>query len=171
MGTPPPPPPPNVPELEETEGIQGDKLLTLRERMEVHRQNPFCAGCHAMIDPIGLALENYDATGRWRELDAGAPIDSVGELFDGTIVDGPVGLRRALMDKSDALIRNFTENLMTYGLGRRVEYYDMPTVRDIARKAGLNDNRFSSFVMGVIESPAFQMRTVQESMDGEGGRR
>ena len=171
LGTPPPPPPPNVPELEETEGIQGDKLLTLRERMEVHRQNPFCAGCHAMIDPIGLALENYDATGRWRELDAGAPIDSVGELFDGTIVDGPVGLRRALMDKSDALIRNFTENLMTYGLGRRVEYYDMPTVRDIARKAALNDNRFSSFVMGVIESPAFQMRTVQESIDGADGRR
>ena len=171
LGTPPPPPPPNVPELEETEGVQGDKLLTLRERMEVHRQSPFCAGCHAMIDPIGLALENFDATGRWRELDAGAPIDSIGELSDGTIVDGPVGLRRALMDKSDALIRNFTENLMTYGLGRRVEYYDMPTVRDIARKAALNDNRFSSFVLGVIESPAFKMRTVQESMDGAARRR
>ena len=168
LGTPPPAPPPNVPDLEETKVFQGDKLLTVRERMEVHRKNAFCAGCHSIIDPIGLALENFDATGRWRDLDAGAPIDAVGELIDGTVVDGPVGLRLALLDKSASLIRNFTENLMTYGLGRRVEYYDMSTVRDIARKAALNDNRFSSFVLGVIESPAFQMRTVQGSLDDAG---
>ena len=168
LGTPPPAPPPNVPDLEETEVFQGDKLLTVLERMEVHRKNAFCAGCHSMIDPIGLALENFDATGRWRDLDGGAPIDAVGELFDGTVVDGPVGLRLALLDKSASLIRNFTENLMTYGLGRRVEYYDMSTVRDIARKAALDDNRFSSFVLGVIESPAFQMRTVQGSLDDAG---
>ena len=172
LGTPPPPPPPNVPELEETAGTQGDKLLTLRERQEEHRKNPFCAGCHVMIDPIGLALENFDPTGRWRELDAGKPVDSAGELFDGTKVDGPIGLRQALLSKSDSFIRNFTENLMTYSLGRRVQYYDMPTVRAIAREAAKNDNRFSSFVLGIVRSPAFQMRIVQQSTEeaGAGGR-
>jgi hypothetical protein len=171
LGTPPPPPPPNVPELEVTSGTQGDKLLTLRQRQEQHRQNPFCAGCHVMIDPIGLALENFDPTGRWRELDAGNPVDAAGELFDGTKVDGPVGLREALLSKSDSFIRNFTENLMTYSLGRRVQYYDMPTVRAIARDAAKNDNRFSSFVLGIVESPAFQMRIVQPTTEeaGSGG--
>ncbi len=169
LGTPPPPPPPNVPQLEETAGTKGDKLLTLRERQEEHRQNPFCAGCHVMIDPIGLALENFDPTGRWRDLDAGNPIDAAGELFDGTPVDGPASLRQALLAKSDSFIRNFTENLMTYSLGRRVQYYDMSTIRSIANDAAENGNRFSSFVMGIIESTAFQMRKVQESSDAAGG--
>ena len=167
LGSPPPAPPPNVPELEETEATDGDKLLTLRERMETHRSNPFCSGCHRMIDPIGLALENFDATGKWRELDAGATIDPSGEMSDGTRLDGPSSLRQAILGKSDAFLRKFTESLMTYGLGRRVAYYDMPTVRAIARNAARNDNRFFSFAMGIVNSPAFLMRTVQESTDAQ----
>ncbi len=167
LGSPPPAPPPNVPELEETEANEGDKLLTLRERMEKHRANAFCSGCHRMIDPIGLALENFDATGKWRELDAGAAIDPSGEMSDGTRLAGPSSLRQAILGKSDAFLRNFTESLMTYGLGRRVAYFDMPTVRAIARNAARNDNRFSSFAMGIVNSPAFLMRTVQESTDAQ----
>lgn len=163
LGMPPPPPPPNVPDLNETKATKGDRLLTLRERLQEHRANATCAGCHKMMDPIGLALENFDATGRWRDLDNDALIDASGELFDGTKVNGPASLRQALMDRSDAFVRNFIEKLMTYGLGRRVEYFDMPTVRAIARKAGQNNNRFSAFVLGIVQSPAFQMRTVQES--------
>lgn len=163
MGTPPPPPPPNVPDLEETKAAKGDKLITLRERLEEHRANATCAGCHKMMDPIGLALENFDATGRWRDLDNDTPINPAGELFDGTKIDGPISLRKALLNTSDAIIRSFTQNLMTYSLGRRVEYYDMPTVRAIARKAGQNNNRFSAFVLGLVESQAFRMRTVQET--------
>ena len=165
LGTPPPPPPPNVPELEETEAVEGDRLLTLRERLEIHRGNPFCSGCHNMIDPLGLALENFDVTGRWREFDAGLPIDPSGELFDGTLVDGPSSLREALLNRSDSFIRNFTENLMMYALGRRVEYYDMPTIRQITRNAEEVGNRFSSFVVGIVGSPAFQMRVVQQSTE------
>ena len=166
LGTSPPPPPPNVPELEETEVADGGRLLTLRERLEEHRTNPVCAACHRMIDPIGLALENFDVTGRWRELDSGAVIDAAGELFDGTPVDGPASLRQALMKRSDSVIRNFTENLMTYGLGRRVEYYDMPAIRAIVDEAARHGNRFSSFALGIVGSAAFQLRTAQQSMDG-----
>lgn len=163
LGTPPPPPPPNVPDLNETKAAKGDRLLTLRERLQEHRANATCAGCHKMMDPIGLALENFDATGRWRDLDNDNLIDASGELFDGTRINGPASLRQALLNKSDAFVRNFIEKMMTYGLGRRVEYYDMPTVRAIARRAGQNNNRFSAFVLGIVESPAFQMRTVQET--------
>ena len=167
LGSPPPAPPPNVPPLEETERLTGGKILTLRERMEEHRANPICAACHKLIDPIGLALENFDVTGRWRTLEAGAPIDPVGELYDGTILNGPTSLRQAILDRSDAFVHNFTENLLTFGLGRKVEHYDMPTVRAIARRAAAEDNRFSSFIMGVVGSAAFQMSRAEETTVAE----
>jgi hypothetical protein len=157
LGSPPPPPPPNVPALEETKAADGAKLLSVRERMEEHRKNPACAPCHRVIDPLGLALENFDATGRWRIKDNGQPIDAVGELYDGTTMDGPAGLRSALLKHSDLVILSFTESLMTYALGRRVEHYDMPRVREIVRDAKRNDYRLSSFVLGVVKSPAFRM--------------
>ncbi len=167
LGTPPPPPPPSVPALEETKATKGEKLLTLRERMEEHRANATCAGCHRLMDPIGLALENFDAIGRWRDLDSGWAIDAAGELFDGTKVDGPSSLRKALLTHSDMFIRNFAEMLMMYGLGRRVEYYDMPQIRSIVKDAAKNNNRFSSFVLGIVASPQFQMRTVQQSTENQ----
>jgi len=157
LGTPPPPPPPNVPALEETKGAVGAKLLSVRERMEEHRKNPACNSCHRVIDPLGLALENYDATGAWRIKDSGVTIDPSGELYDGTKMDGPEGLRAALMKHSDAILLSFTESLMTYALGRSVEHFDMPAVRAIVRDAAQNDNRMSSFISGVVKSAAFQM--------------
>jgi hypothetical protein len=157
LGSPPPPPPPNVPALEETKAVDGAKLLSVRERMEEHRKNPACAPCHRVIDPLGLALENFDATGKWRIKDNGQPIDSVGELYDGTKMEGPVGLRGALLKHSELVILSFTESLMTYALGRRVEHYDMPRVRAIVREAKANDYRLSSFILGVVKSPAFRM--------------
>ena len=125
--------------------------------MEVHRRNPACNSCHKVIDPLGLALENYDVTGRWRNFDRGVPVDPTGELYEGTQVDGPAGLRAALLSHEETLWRSFTENLMTYALGRRVEYYDMPTIRAVARAAGRNDNRISAFILGLVNSGAFQM--------------
>ena len=163
FGAPPPPPPPNVPELEKTEGVVDGRVLTLSERMEMHRENPFCNSCHRMIDPIGLALENFDVTGAWRIKDGTAMVDPSSELYDGTGIDGPSDLREAILKYSDAFILTFTENLMTYGLGRRVEYPDMPMVRQIIREAGDNDYRFSSFIMGIVRSPAFRMNMVGES--------
>jgi hypothetical protein len=157
LGSPPPPPPPNVPALEETKAVDGAKLLSVRERMEEHRKNPACAPCHRVIDPLGLALENFDATGRWRIKDNGQPIDAVGELYDGTKMDGPAGLRNALLKHSDMVILSFTESLMTYALGRRVEHYDMPRVREIIRDAKKNDYRLSSFILAIVKSPAFRM--------------
>ncbi len=164
LGTSPPTPPPNVPELEtETTRMKVARVLTLRERMEEHRANPTCAACHAMIDPIGFALENFDAMGRWRDLDHGMQIDATGVLFDGTVLDGPISLREAILSNSDAYLRNFAENLLSYGLGRRVEAYDMTVVRDIVRSSAQNNNRFSSYLMGIVESAPFQMRTTISS--------
>jgi hypothetical protein len=160
LGTPPPPPPPNVPELEQTEGVADGRMLTVRERLETHRANPNCSSCHNIIDPIGLALENFDVTGAWRRKDAGQAINPASELFDGTTLNGPVTLRAAILNYSDAYVRTFTENLMTYGLGRRVDYRDMPAIRAIVREAARNDYRFSSFIMGIVKSPAFQMNTL-----------
>ena len=157
LGSPPPPPPPNVPALEETKAIARDRVLTIRERMEEHRSNPACTSCHKVIDPIGLALENFDVTGAWRTKDGGAPVDASGELYDGTPIDGPLGLRDALLKRSDAFILSFTESLLTYALGRRVEYYDMPAVRTIVRNAAANDHRMSSYILGVVTSAPFQM--------------
>jgi hypothetical protein len=169
LGTPPPPPPPNVPDLSETKTARGGKLLSVRERMEEHRSNPACQSCHRMIDPLGLALENFDVTGAWRIKDNGAPVDPSGTLYDGTKLEGPAGLRQALLRYSESVIRTFTENLMAYALGRRVEYYDMPAVRAIAREAGANQYRLSSFILGVVRSTAFQMSTAEGAGPTEGG--
>jgi hypothetical protein len=156
LGSPPPAPPPNVPTLEETSGTSDGKLLTVRERMEQHRKNPACASCHRAIDPLGLALENFDVTGKWRIKDTGMPIDAASTMYDGTPIDGPESLRGALLKHKDAFLLSFTENLLTYALGRRVEPGDMPTIRRIIRQAARDDYRISSFILGVVQSPAFQ---------------
>ncbi len=158
LGSPPPPPPPDVPDLEEAGEAEGGRLLSVREQMEKHRANPACSPCHQMIDPLGLALENFDATGAWRLKDKGVPIDASSRLYDGTPMQGPSDLRKALLKRSSSLIRTFTENILAYALGRRVEYYDMPTIRQIERQAAANDNRMSSFILGVVRSPAFRMK-------------
>ncbi len=173
FGSPPPPPPPDIPDLEATDAAQDGRFFTVRERLEMHRSNPACRSCHRVIDPIGLALENFDVTGGWRIKDEGRPVDATGELYDGTPLSNAADLRRALLARPEALARNFTENLMAYALGRRVEYYDMPTVREIARQAAENDYRMSEFILGVVESPAFRMsaaQTVAEE-DVQGGGR
>jgi Protein of unknown function (DUF1592)/Protein of unknown function (DUF1588)/Protein of unknown function (DUF1585)/Protein of unknown function (DUF1587)/Protein of unknown function (DUF1595) len=158
LGTPPPPPPPNVPALDDSvKAESGGRRLTTRERMEEHRRNPTCNACHRVIDPLGLALENFDVTGAWRIKDNEAPIDSVGDLYDGTKMDGPAGLRQALMKHSDMVLRSFTENLLTYATGRRVSYADMPAVRAIIRDAAKHDYRLSSFVLGIVNTAAFRM--------------
>ncbi len=166
LGSPPPPPPPNVPDLEEVDEVAGDRLLSVRERLEQHRANPACSSCHRMMDPIGLALENFDVTGAWRIKDSGVPIDASGELYDGTPLAGPADLRAALVARSETFITTFTENLLAYALGRRVEYYDMSAVRAIVREAAEQRNRVSAFVLGVVNSAAFQMSRV-ESTDTE----
>jgi hypothetical protein len=159
MGTPPPPPPPNVPSLEEsTNESEGGRFLTTGERMAQHRANPTCNSCHQMIDPIGLALDNFDVTGRWRIREHGHPIDTRTEFYDGTPMETLPDLLAALMERQESLVRNFTQNLMAYGLGRRVEYYDMPQVRQIVRQAEEQDYAMSSFIWGVVNSEAFRMR-------------
>jgi hypothetical protein len=160
FGSPPPPPPPNVPDLEVTR--DAGKALSVRQAMEQHRSNPACTSCHTVIDPLGLALENFDATGAWRIKDNGVPVDASGELYDGTPLDGPAGLRKVLWKYKDVVLTSFTESLMTYGLGRRVEYFDMPAVRAIVREAERNDFRVSSFIKGIIRSPAFQFQGADE---------
>ncbi|MSO36603.1 MAG: DUF1592 domain-containing protein [Acidobacteria bacterium] len=160
LGSPPPPPPPNVPALEETRAVDAGKTLSTRERMEEHRKNPACTSCHKVIDPLGLALENFDVTGVWRIKDNGVTVDPAGDLFDGTKLDGPIALRSALMKHQDVIMLSFTESLMTYALGRRVESYDMPAVRAIVRDAKRNNYKFSSFIAGVANSGAFRMGRV-----------
>jgi hypothetical protein len=157
LGSPPPAPPPNVPTLEETSGVAESRLLSVRERMEEHRKNPACNSCHRVIDPLGLALENFDVTGAWRIKDNGVPVDASGTLYDGSAMSGPLGLRQALVKRGDVVVTSFTESLLTYALGRRVESYDMPTVRAIVHGAKKNNYKMSAFVMGVINSAAFQM--------------
>jgi mono/diheme cytochrome c family protein len=159
LGTPPPPPPPNVPDLEATAEAEDGRLRTVRERMEQHRANPACASCHRMIDPIGLALENFDVTGAWRIKDNGTPVDAASALYDGTPVTGPADLREGLLKRSGVLIQTFTENLMTFALGRRLVHTDMPTVRAIVRQAAAADYRMSAFVLGIVKSPAFRMKS------------
>ena len=159
VGTPPPPPPTVVPPFpEDTPGAP----TTVRARMERHRASPACAGCHKVMDPLGLALENFDAIGAWRLSEAGVPIDASGELGDGTRIDGVVALRQALMTRPDVLVGTMTEKLMTYALGRRVEPVDMPAVRAIVRQAARDGYRFSSIVRGIVSSVPFQMRLARE---------
>ncbi len=158
LGSPPPPPPPNVPDLDAGESGETVRKLTARQALEIHRDNPACRSCHRMMDPIGLALEQFDVTGRVRVKDAGQPIDASGEFYDGTPIRDIGDLREALLKRPTPLLRTFTENLMAYALGRRVEYYDQPRIREIVREAEAADHRMSSFILGVATSPAFQMK-------------
>jgi hypothetical protein len=153
-------PPPNVPPFPESTNGQGIKKLTtsVRERMESHRTNQPCKGCHQIMDPIGLALENFDAVGRWRTEDTGVKIDTAGQLVDGTAIDGVESLRTALLRYPDALAQTMTEKLMMYATGRAAHYYDMPAVRSIAREAAEKDYRFSALVTAIVSSEPFQMR-------------
>jgi hypothetical protein len=152
-----PTPPPNVPDLEETASHES-RPKTLRAQMELHNSKPFCAGCHKIMDPVGFALENFDAVGQWRTEEHGEPIVASSKLVDGTEIDGASDLRNALLNYSDRFVQTVTEKLMTYALGRGLEYYDMPAVRSIARSAARDDYRFSSIIVGIVESQAFQMR-------------
>jgi hypothetical protein len=154
LGTPPPEPPPNVPPLDEKPG----KPLTMRERMEAHRESPACASCHKLMDPIGLALENFDGIGRWRTTDAGVRIDPSSTLWDGSAVNGPAGLRQAILSRPEQFARAATEMLLTYALGRGLEYYDMPIVRAIVKDAARTNYRFSSLVTGIATSAPFQTK-------------
>ncbi|MDB4877881.1 MAG: hypothetical protein JWM41_4327 [Gemmatimonadetes bacterium] len=160
LGSPPPPPPPGVPDLEKTGEAKEGRMLTTRERMEQHRSNPQCKSCHLYMDPIGLALDNFDVTGQWRIRENGAPLDTRGELYDGTPVTNLVELQRALLKRPTPLIRTFTQNLMAYAIGRRVEYYDGPTVRRITSDAAAGGYRMSDFIVGVVKSDAFRMSRV-----------
>jgi hypothetical protein len=167
LGTPPPPPPPGVPDLEQTAANQAGRVLTTRERMEVHRANPTCHSCHQFMDPIGLALDNFDVTARWRIKENGAALDTRGNLYDGTPVASPSDLTEALLARPIPLLRNFTHNLMAYGLGRRVEYFDQPAIREIVAKAEDNGYRMSSFIVGVVKSDAFRMKRAPLGAQGE----
>jgi hypothetical protein len=161
LGTPPPPPPPIVPALEEATIGVGTHVPTVRERLEEHRKNPTCAACHSFMDPIGFALENYDPIGGWRGFDSGASIDAAGKLFDGTPVSSPADLRGALVAHSDSFIGTFTENLFAYGMGRVLRPVDMPVVRSIEREAAAHNNDFSAFVLGIVNSEPFRMRSAE----------
>jgi hypothetical protein len=157
IGTPPPEPPPNVPALKEKG--EGGKPQSVRERLEEHRKNPACSTCHAPMDPLGFALENFDAVGAWRTTDSGATIDSIGTLPSGVQIRGVAGLRQVLTTTyRQQFIRTVTEKLLIYALGRGVERYDMPAVRAITRQAEANDYRWSAVIQGVVNSLPFQMR-------------
>ncbi len=159
LGAPPPNPPPNVPPLPESAG--DTKEVSVRVRMEAHRKNPTCAACHKMMDPIGFALDNFDGVGAWRTRDGLNAIDATGQMVDGTPLNGPISLRVALLTHRDAFIRTFTEKLLTYGLGRGVEYYDLPAVRAIDRDAAREGDHFSAFILGIVKSVPFQMRRAE----------
>ena len=165
LGTPPPPPPPNVPDLVEERDPR--KVLPMREQMAAHRANPVCAACHAQMDQLGFALENFDAIGEWRDIYAsGLPIDASAEFPDGTTFDGPAELRRLLMSHADDFLTTAIDRLLTYALGRGLEATDMPTVRQIKRDAADDDYRFAALVQGVVASPPFRMRMAQDPGDG-----
>ena len=161
LGTPPPPPPPNIPDLEQTAGASDGKPLTTRQRMEMHRANPTCNSCHSFMDPIGLALDNFDVTGRQRFRENGTALDTRGQLYDGTPVSTPDQLAKALLARPIPLVRTFTENLMAYALGRRVEPFDQTTIRIIVKDAATKNYKFSSFVLGVVNSKAFRTTRIE----------
>jgi hypothetical protein len=156
LGSPPPAPPPNVPDLEEAGTAKEGRLLSVAEQLAKHRESRACSSCHNVIDPIGLSLDNFDVTGAWRIKDRGVPIDVTSELYDGTPLKGVADLRAALLAKSDVIVTYFTEQLMSYALGRRVEYFDMPAIRKIVRDAKARDYRMSSLIFGVAQSAAFR---------------
>ena len=167
VGTPPPPPPPGVPDLEETAGTAEGEVLTTRRRMEMHRANPVCAACHKVMDPIGLALDNFDVTGRWRIRENDVPLDTRATFYDGTPVSTPAELSAALLKRPVPLVREFTTNLMAYALGRRVEYFDMPTVRRIVAEAGEDNYRMSALIRGIVMSDAFRMKDAVDAAGSE----
>jgi hypothetical protein len=159
LGSPPPLPPPNVPPLKENGA--GAAGTSVRERMEQHRANPACAGCHKIMDPVGLALENFDGVGHWRTMDSGTRIDASAQLVDGTIVSGPADLRKALLGRPEAFVGTLTEKLLMYAVGRETKYYDMPVVRGVMRTAARSRYRFSELVLGIVKSAPFQMSTAE----------
>jgi hypothetical protein len=161
LGNPPPPPPDDVPDLEETSDAKDGRFRSVAEQLALHRESLACSSCHNVIDPIGLALDNFDVTGSWRIKDRGVPVDTSSELYDGTRIKGVGDLRAALVARSDVLLSHFTEMLLSYALGRRVEYYDMPAIRQIVREAKVNDYRMSSLILGVTRSAAFRTATVE----------
>jgi hypothetical protein len=171
LGVAPPNPPADVPPLEEN--VDNQKMQSVRDRLKKHRESPACSSCHSMMDPIGLAMENFDAIGVWRQNDSGYRVDPAGELFDGSKLDGPVSLRKAILSHSDAFLGSFTENLLAYGLGRILDDQDMPVVRQIQRQAAANGNRFSTFILGIVKSVPFQMRKAEDSTTtaAQAGRR
>jgi hypothetical protein len=165
LASPPPAPPPNVPTLDDSvKASEGGKLLSTRERMEEHRKNPSCTSCHKVIDPLGLALENFDAIGAWRTTDDGSPIDASGAFIDGTRFSGPAEFRTGLLRYRDAYYTGVTRQLLAYALNRkgrgRVYDYEMPAVRTIVRDAAANDYRWSSILAGIVASPPFQAKIV-----------
>ena len=162
LGAPPPPAPPEVPGLPDADHPRQDRRLSMRERMEIHRISPVCASCHVLMDPLGFSLENYDGIGAWRTTEDGAPIDVASRLPDGSRFAGPAGLRDLLLGADERFAETVAEKLLTYALGRGIEYYDAPAVRGIARGAAANDYRWSSMVLGVVESTPFQMRRSRE---------
>jgi hypothetical protein len=164
LGTPPPLPPPDVPPLEENPNAGAG--ASVRERIEKHRANAACAACHKIMDPIGLALENFDAIGRWRTVDEKVAIDASAQLVDGTSIDGPAGLRKALLGRPEAFVGALTEKLLMYGVGRETKYYDLPAVRAVMRQASRNRYRFSDLVLGIVRSGPFQMRMKDDGNDG-----
>jgi hypothetical protein len=159
LGTPPPPPPPNVPKLQEN--ADGKIPRSIRERMAQHRAKEPCASCHKLMDPIGFSLENYDAIGRWRTEDAGAPVDASGNLPGGDPFSGMEGLKKALLSHPDMFVSTTVEKLMTYALGRGVEVYDQPAIRGVLNGAQASHYSFSSLVLGIVNSTPFQMRRSQ----------
>ena len=161
LGTPVPAPPPNVPPLKDNS--DSTKAQSMRALMEEHRKNPACASCHKIMDPLGFSLENFDATGAWRTVERAGPIDASGQLADGTKVDGPVELRKALMRHPDQFVGTFTQKLLTYALGRGLESYDMPVVREITRKSAADDYRFSSIILGIVQSVPFELKKAPDA--------
>jgi hypothetical protein len=159
LGTPPPPPLPNVPALAENE--PGQAPLRVRERLEVHRENPICATCHNLLDPLGLALENYDAIGRWRVREPGGDVDSRGGMPNGTAVQGVVELRAEILKNPERFVSVVTEKLMTYALGRGIEYFDMPRVREIVAAAEADNYVFSALIIGIATSDSFRKKQIQ----------
>jgi hypothetical protein len=150
-----------VPDLEETKDTHDGKLISVAEQMAAHRANPACSSCHNVIDPIGLALDNFDVTGAWRIKDRGVTVNTAGELYDGTKLTGAADLRAALLTRPEVLVTHFTEMLLSYALGRRVEYYDMPAVRKIVRDSKPSGYRLSSLILGVTRSAAFRTAKVE----------
>jgi len=156
----PPPPPPNIPALK-TEGKQAGETLSMRAAMTQHRANPACASCHARMDPIGFAMENFDAVGRWRDTDSGNPIDASGVFPDGVKFEGIAGLKKVLLDHPGQFVDTVAGKLLMYGIGRNLQYYDAPSVRAIVRDAAKDNYTFSSLILGVVKSTSFQMRESQ----------